>query len=423
MGNDNRLMEIFKIGSLKLETENKSSDGTDSSAVKELGEIFYKSVFDALPYSLIIIDNRFEVKALNPAAEKFFGPWKNMRTCDLWEVAPFLIDSKAAFEKVFTEGEKEMLRRIEYKGAEEKFIDVSICPYFSGYTCAGAVILIADVTELEKKEQYIRRSQKMDLVGTLAAGLSHDFNNVVNGIKATVSSVKYSLSDKSLADGSLREQVGDDIDIIEASASRGADIVEQLLSISRKKEHSFAKVDLVMVVNDVLKICGTMFPKTVEIVSDVREEQAMVNASLTQLEQALLNLCINASHAMTIMRREDEEQGGLLSLSLEKIYVGPNMCEFIPDAVPGFYWILSVSDTGIGMTKEIIAKIFDPFFSTKEKKGTGLGLSMVYNIVKEYKGFIDVFSEPGNGSVFFVFLPLADKSDERIGAVKTDMVN
>ena len=173
-------------------------------------------------------------------------------------------------------------------------------------------------------------------------------------------------------------------------------------------------MDIVTVVNDVLKICGAMLPKTVEIISDVRDEKAMVNASMTQLEQALLNLCINASHAMTIMRKEGEAQGGILGLSLEKIYVGPNMCEFIPDAVPGFYWILSVSDTGTGMTKEIIAKIFDPFFSTKEKKGTGLGLSMVYNIVREYKGFIDVFSEPGNGSVFFVFLPLADKPDEPV---------
>ena len=183
------------------------------------------------------------------------------------------------------------------------------------------------------------------------------------------------------------------------------------MSISRKKEHSFARVDLVAVVGDVLKVCGTMLPKTVEIIPDVKEETAMVNASMTQLEQALLNLCINASHAMTIMKKEGEEQGGILGLSLEKIYVGPNMCEFIPDAVPGFYWILSVSDTGIGMTKEVIAKIFDPFFSTKEKRGTGLGLSMVYNTVRESKGFIDVFSEPGNGSVFFVFLPLADKPD------------
>jgi signal transduction histidine kinase len=197
------------------------------------------------------------------------------------------------------------------------------------------------------------------------------------------------------------------MEIIEDSARRGTDIVEQLMSISRKKEQSFAKVDLVKVVKDVLKVCEAMFPKTVEIVSDVKEETATVDASVTQLEQALLNLCINASHAMTIMRGEGEEQGGVMRVSLEKIYVGPNMCEFIPDAVPGFYWILSVSDTGIGMTKEIIAKIFDPFFSTKEKRGTGLGLSMVYNIVREYKGFIDVFSEPGAGSVFFVFLPFA----------------
>lgn len=397
-----------------MEADNKSSSGKGLSSEKDMGESFYKSVFEALPYSLIIVDNTFEVKAMNPAAEEFFGSWKNIDSCELWVIAPFLLDSKSELEKVFSEGKTQRLRRFEYKGADDKYIDVSICPYFIGYSCSGAVILIDDVTEMEKKEQYIRRSQKMDLVGTLAAGLSHDFNNVINGIKATVTSVKYSLGDKSLNLASLREQVRDDLEIIEDSANRGADIVEQLLTISRKKEHSTARVDLVTVVNDVLRICGTMLPKTVEIIADVREDSAIVNASITQLEQALLNLCINASHAMTIMRKEDEEHGGILGISLEKIYVGPNMCEFIPDAVPGFYWILSVSDTGIGMTKEVMAKIFDPFFSTKDKKGTGLGLSMVYNIVREYRGFIDVFSEPGNGSVFFVFLPFADRPDEHL---------
>jgi PAS domain S-box-containing protein len=398
-----------------LKTGNKFSDGNDSQAVKDKGESFYRSVFEAVPYSLIIVDNSFEVKALNPSAKRFFGSRENMGSCELWAIAPFLIPSKSKIEKVFSEGKTEMLRRIEYKGATgDKYIDISICPYFAGYSCEGAVILIDDVTELEKKEQYIRRSQKMDLVGTLASGLSHDFNNVINGIKATITSLKYSLENKSLDADSLREQLVNDVEIIEESANRGGDIVEQLLSISRKKERSLARVDLYTVVEDVLKICRTMLPKTVEIVSDVRERDAIVNASSTQLEQALLNLCINASHAMTIMKKEDEEQGGILGISLEKIYVGPNMCEFLPDAVPGFYWILSVSDTGIGMTKEIIAKIFDPFFSTKEKKGTGLGLSMVYNIVRECNGFMDVFSEPGNGSMFFVFLPFADKPEEHL---------
>ncbi len=395
-----------------MDIESKSPAGSECSVGKDIGEIFYRSVFQAIPYCLIIVDSSFEVKAMNPAAERLFGYSKNADFCELWTIAPFLLDSKTAIQRVFAEGKSEILKRIEYKGSVDRYIDVSVCPCFTDCACTGAVILIDDVTELEKKEEYIRRSQKMDLVGTLAAGLSHDFNNVISGITSTALSIKYSLKDKSHTVDSLRDQVREDMEIIEDSASRGADIVEQLLSISRKKEYSFARVDLVAAVNDVLKICGTMLPKTIEIISELKVEQAMVYASLTQLEQALLNLCINASHAMTIMRKEGEEQRGTLGLSLEKIYVGPNMCAFIPEAVPGYYWILSVSDTGIGMTKEIIAKIFDPFFTTKEKKGTGLGLSMVYTIVSECGGFTDVFSEPGNGSVFFVFLPLADKPDE-----------
>jgi len=314
------------------------------------------------------------------------------------------------------EGRTQILRRIEFKGAEGKFIDISICPYSGMEAGKGAVIVIDDVTELEKKEQYIRRSQKMDIVGTLAAGLSHDFNNVINGIKATVDSIKFSLGNAKLTADALRKQVKDDLEIVEESANRGADIVEQLLSISRRKELALADVDLVVALKNVQKICGNTLPKTVEMIVETHEEKAMMKASLTQIEQILLNLCINASHAMTIMKKEEDEKGGRLGVSLEKIYVGPNMCESIPDAREGYYWLISVSDTGVGMTKQVMARIFDPFFTTKEKRGTGLGLSMVYNIVKEHKGFIDLFSEPGSGSVFFIFLPVA--GEDGTGAEK-----
>ncbi len=381
----------------------KSTDcGADAT------EITYKQVFEAIPYTVIIVESGFKVVTLNGSARSFLGASAGSGSSSLWDMAPFLLAHKAPMEKAMADGKTLVLRRIEFKGSESKYIDLSLCPC-SGTGCInGAVLVIDDVTELEKKEEYIRRSQKMDIVGTLAAGLSHDFNNVINGIKATADSIKFSLGNTKLSVDALRGQVRDDLEIVEESANRGADIVEQLLSISRKKELTYAEVDLATALKNVIKVCGNTLPKTVEMIAEIRVEKAMVKASLTQLEQVLLNLCINASHAMTIMRKEEDEKGGKLGISLEKIYVGPNMCAIIPDAKEGYYWLISVSDTGVGMTREVMVKIFDPFFTTKEKRGSGLGLSMVYNIVKEHGGFVDLFSEPGAGSVFFVFLPLAE---------------
>ncbi|HBC85962.1 MAG TPA: hypothetical protein DCZ94_03305 [Lentisphaeria bacterium] len=392
------------------------SPGAGNACGKDVADVCYQYVFEAIPFIMIIVGADFKVKALNSPAKSFFGSGPGQKSMNLWDLAPFLLDSKTPIENAMSEGRTQILRRIEYKRGEDKYMDISVCPYSGKDAGRGAVIVIDDVTELEKKEQYIRRSQKMDIVGTLAAGLSHDFNNVINGIKATVDSIKYSLGNMKLTPDALRKQVKDDLEIVEESANRGSDIVEQLLSISRRKELALADVDLAQALKNVLKICGNTLPKTVEIVCEVRDEKAMVKASLTQLEQVLLNLCINASHAMTIMKKEEDEKGGKLSISLEKIYVGPSMCESIPDAKEGYYWLVSVSDTGVGMTKEIMARIFDPFFTTKEKRGTGLGLSMVYNIVKEHRGFIDLFSEPGSGSVFFVFLPVAGDAGAGAGA-------
>jgi len=398
-----------------LGTAGKTIFGDETVSGIVTGDLCYQYVFEALPFIMIIVDSDLRVKTLNGAARSFFGTLPSTQKL-LWELAPFLLDSKAPIESAMAEGRTQILRRIEFKGAEGKFIDISICPYSGMEAGKGAVIVIDDVTELEKKEQYIRRSQKMDIVGTLAAGLSHDFNNVINGIKATVDSIKFSLGNAKLTADALRKQVKDDLEIVEESANRGADIVEQLLSISRRKELALADVDLVVALKNVQKICGNTLPKTVEMIVETHEEKAMMKASLTQIEQILLNLCINASHAMTIMKKEEDEKGGRLGVSLEKIYVGPNMCESIPDAREGYYWLISVSDTGVGMTKQVMARIFDPFFTTKEKRGTGLGLSMVYNIVKEHKGFIDLFSEPGSGSVFFIFLPVA--GEDGTGAEK-----
>ncbi|MCP4605477.1 MAG: hypothetical protein GY847_33985, partial [Proteobacteria bacterium] len=139
----------------------------------------------------------------------------------------------------------------------------------------------------------------------------------------------------------------------------------------------------------------------------------MTMADPTQIEQVLLNLCVNAGHAMTIMRKTDKAPGGKLTVEITEIISDTYFCEKHPEAEPGlYYWRVSVQDTGVGMDVQTLSRIFDPFFTTKEKgKGTGLGLAMVYNIVKHHRGLIDVYSEEKLGSTFNVYMPVLQREE------------
>jgi two-component system, cell cycle sensor histidine kinase and response regulator CckA len=165
-------------------------------------------------------------------------------------------------------------------------------------------------------------------------------------------------------------------------------------------------VDLNTTVRHVTAICRNSLDKTVTIETSLPPENQNAYADPLQMEQVLLNLCINASHAMTIMRKEGEPWGGTLKISLQPLPADRNFIARHPEAGAASYIRISVADTGVGMDSRTAPKIFDPFFTTKEKgKGTGLGLAMVYNIVKQHSGFIDVHSEPARGSIINIYIP------------------
>ncbi|RPI72486.1 MAG: response regulator, partial [Desulfobacteraceae bacterium] len=149
------------------------------------------------------------------------------------------------------------------------------------------------------------------------------------------------------------------------------------------------------------------FDKSIEISARYFEKAALAYADPTQMEQSLLNLCINAAHAMTIMRKDGEKHGGSLNISVEEVKTDKYFLKLHPESEKGeAYWVISVQDTGVGMSNAVKAKIFDPFFTRGKDKGTGLGLAMVYNIVKQHKGFIDVYSQEDIGSTFYIYLPV-----------------
>lgn len=274
---------------------------------------------------------------------------------------------------------------------------------------------IRDVTEKLKLEDQLLQTQKMESIGTLAGGLAHDFNNILNQIVCTISLMKFELNEEQQVDP---EAINGNLDLMERASRRAADMVKQLLTLSRKHDTEFSSIDLGATLRNVKKMCESTFDKSIELVFDLPAGRFMAYADPTQMEQVFLNLCINASHAMTLMRPKGETGGGRLVVTIEKIHADADFRLSHPEAREIDYWRISVGDTGIGMDQSTIAKIFLPFFTTKDKgTGTGLGLSMVYSLVHQHEGLISVYSEVGVGSTFSVYIPVIQET-ETIGTEK-----
>ncbi len=258
-------------------------------------------------------------------------------------------------------------------------------------------------TDKKRAEEQLSQMQKMETVGTLAGGFAHDFNNILNGIVGTLSLLRYELNESGIIS---RQNLEEGITVMEQSSTRAENMVHQLLTLSRKQAPKFAAVNLNDSVRNVVKLAQGSFDKSVSIAPVYSNAKAMITADAAQLEQIILNFCVNGAHSMTIMRNDGEVWGGTLTIVLELIDTTKEFSKNHPEAVESEYWRLSISDTGIGMEEQTLKKIFTPFFTTKPKGvGTGLGLSMVYNIVKQHEGFIQVNSKTGVGTVFEIFFP------------------
>ena len=288
--------------------------------------------------------------------------------------------------------------------------EVSITPVLNE---AGEIInqvaVKRDVTGQMKLEEQLRQSQKMEAIGTLAGGIAHDFNNILAPILG--------YSEMALAKISPSDPLAGDLQQVITAAGRAKGLVQQILAFSRRAPHERKPLQPQMVVKEALKLLRASLPATIDIRADISPECGAILADPTQIHQIIMNLCTNAYHAM-------RESGGVLGVSLAKITIRENDSR-VPsfELAPGDYVVLEVSDTGCGMEQKTLAHIFDPYFTTKGKgEGTGLGLSVAHGIIKSYQGNITVYSEPGKGTSFRVYLPRIAEAPSQTEAVDSETI-
>ncbi len=247
-----------------------------------------------------------------------------------------------------------------------------------------------DVTDRKKLEEQFLRAQRMDSIGTLAGGIAHDLNNVLAPILMSIELLRLDL------EHGERSEI---LDTIHASAKRGSDMVKQVLSFARGVEGERVVVQVSHLVRDTAKIVADTFPRSITVSTTLEPGLSLILGDPTQIHQILLNLCVNARDAMP--------EGGELRLRARNFIADPQYASLVPEARCGPYVLIEVEDEGTGMSREVMDRVFDPFYTTKEQgKGTGLGLSTSLAIVRSHEGFIRVESEPGVGSVFRVYLPV-----------------
>jgi PAS domain S-box-containing protein len=380
------------LGTMQDITERKRSE----EMIKER-EVQYRELVETARDEIYTLSTQGTFTSVNSAFESVTG-WKR----EEWIGKPFVDvlhpkDGHKMNERFARSmrGEPQPLDEVHIKTKSGKYIlvELSTVPQTRNGKVVGVLGIGRDITERKQLEEQLRRTQRLDSIGSLASGIAHDLNNVLGpillGVDVLIRKVTDEPSKKILLN--LRN-----------SGKRGSEIVKQVLAFARGTEQEYSPQQLRYVVNEIHSFVRETFPKEVNLRVDIPKDLPPILGDSTQLHQILLNLCVNARDAMP--------SGGQIRISASKIDLSKSDVENYAGARPGAFVCLSVSDTGTGIPEEIKAKIFDPFFTTKEVgKGTGLGLSTVTSIVRDHKGILKLVSEVGRGTEFKIYFPAIDQ--------------
>jgi PAS domain S-box-containing protein len=367
--------------------------------LKELASTL-QTVIEQIPDGIFLLDPDRKIVLANPVAVSLLRILEDAGTGDaLDEIGGNPINDLILSPPLYQR------REIELEGEHKRLFEIGGNYVGSEDGDAGIVFVIREITREREFEEKMQSQDRIAAVGQLAAGIAHDFNNVLTGI------IGY--SEILLMDKQLSEKHRQKVDSILRSGERAALLIRQILDFSRRSMSMMRPFDMKLFIKEFLKFIERTIPENIGISLECEEGEYTVNADDTKIQQVLANLVLNARDAMP--------KGGKLVIRLSHVNVDEETIPPVPEMKPGKWVALTVSDSGVGITPDVLSHIFEPFFTTKGSgEGTGLGLSQVYGIVRQHNGFIDVRTETRNGSEFVVYLPSIVKGDDE-AIVETDV--
>jgi len=370
-------------------------DITDQKRTEEVSTQLISAVEQAAE-AICILGSDGIVSYVNPAVERITG----YTSGEVLGKNAFLTEKGVYDQKFYSDVWQTVQEGKVWTGnVIYKKKDGSLCEFEQTISpirdAAGAirsfVTIGRDVTNERRLERELRQAQKMEAIGTLAGGIAHDFNNILTAIIGYTELSLRTLPESAAECFNARQVL--------TSAKRARDLVRQILTFSRQAEKEMKPLNMSPVIKETLRFLRASIPTTVEIRQSIQPAQDIINSDPTQLQQILMNLCTNAAHAM-------KERGGVLEVKLEEHVIHETTALSHGMLPPGSYRRLTVQDSGHGMDRETLERMFDPYFTTKAKgEGTGLGLAVVHGIVKDHNGAIAVKSLTGQGTTFEVFFP------------------
>jgi PAS domain S-box-containing protein len=405
-----------EIGPLERFAHQCSIAILNAQRLEELQDTTRRLAFhvNRMPLGYIVHDAEFRIVEWNPAAERIFG-WSSEEVLgkhpfELIVPPDMQVHVTGNWSKL-REGD-ESSANSAWPGLRKDGTTVS-CEWFSTMlrdatgAMTGLLTLVHDVTEKARMEAQLRVAQRLESVGTLAGGIAHDFNNALTGIFGFGELLRMRMSGD--------ERASHDLDEILHCAERAATLTRQLLTFARRQIIEPVNMNLSSLVEDLMKLIGKVIGEQIEVKTSLGKDVPTIHADRGQVEQVIMNLCLNARDAMP--------ESGRLVVETGDVYLKEEDVLHNPYMRTGRYALLTVSDTGIGMDEKTCERVFEPFFTTKgPDKGTGLGLAMVYGIVKQHGGFIHLYSEPGRGTAFKVYFPAIEAQPDAVPAIRREEI-